>query len=495
VLRLTPSSTRRILISTALALLAVVVLVLANAFFVAVEFALVAVRRTRMQQLAAEGNRRAEQVLDRLNHLDTYIASTQLGITMASLGLGWVGEPALASLIEPVVAHLPFVADGSREVVTHTVAFIVTFSVITSLHIVVGEQVPKNMAIRRPEAMALFTAGPIHAFFVVFRPVIAALNRASDAILRLLGFAPTAGHTLVQSAEELKLSIDASREAGLVHETAHDIVDRAFTFTDMEARHVMVPRTEVTAIPVTAALEEIFELSAATGHVRLPVYEGDSDHIVGIVNVKRLLPVLYAECAERMAAGTTPVAPRFDVRSVMVDPLVIPETVPAADILNRLREAHTQIAVVIDEYGGTAGILTLEDLVESLVGDIQDELDPFATDSTVSADGSFMIDGLTTLVEAKDLHDLDLSAEEFAVETVGGFVFSSLGRPAQVGDEVAAPDGRMLRVEDLDGLRVARIRILLANSPSTDTSSVLHASAAREGEPVESRSGSGSYEP
>src|SRR5215210_4744991 len=189
----------------------VLALVFANGFFVAAEFAIVTVRKTRIDQMIAEGHRGARAVRRAVTDPDTYIAATQLGITMASLGLGWVGEPALASLIEPVFAHLPFIPESSRDVVRHTVAFVVTFSIITSLHIVVGEQVPKSMAIRRPEATALFSARPIHGFLIVFRPVIAALNYASNAILHLLGFEPTAGHTLVQSAEELKLSIDASR--------------------------------------------------------------------------------------------------------------------------------------------------------------------------------------------------------------------------------------------------------------------------------------------
>lgn len=434
-----------------------------------------AVRRTRIQQLATEGNQRAISVLHRLNHLDIYIAASQLGITMASLGLGWVGEPAFARLVEPVVHRLPLIPEGSRETATHTIAFIIAFGSITALHIVIGEQVPKTLAIRRPETMALFTAGPIHWFLTIFRPVIAFLSNASNLVLRLFGVEPTAGHMLVQSAEELKLSVDASREAGLVHKTAHDIVDRAFSFTDMDARHIMVPRTEVTAVPVTASIEDIFRIAAETGYVRLPVYERDSDHIVGIVNVKRLLPALYA--STHPTNGTSsPAMPPFDLRHVMSEPLAIPETVPATEILSLLRGAHTQIAVVIDEFGGTAGILTLEDLVESLVGEIQDEIEDYEPDPTVNADGSWVLDGLTTLNEAKDLFDLDLQDDDFDVETVGGFVFSSLGRPAEIGDEVETATGQTLVVEELDGLRVARVRVLPRASRRGETE--VEASAA-----------------
>ena len=462
---------RRIPISTALALVAVVLLVLANGFFVATEFALVSVRRTRVQQLASEGDRRARNVLDRLNHLDTYIAATQLGITISSLGLGWIGEPALATLIEPAFESLAFLPEGWRDGAKHTVAFAIAFSTITALHIVIGELAPKSLALQRPEATSLWVAGPIQVFLVVFRPVINGLNGIGNAVVRLVGIDPAAGHTLVQSAEELKLAVDASREAGLVEQTAHDLVDRAFTFTDLDVRHVMVPRTEVTAIPVAASLDDVLRTAAESAYTRLPVFEGDTDHIVGVINIKRLLPLLYrngemvppaiGENGRRFVVGNGLEAdpPAFDLRDYMAEPLAVPESVSASDLLNRLRTAHAQLAVVIDEYGGTAGIVTLEDLVESLVGEIEDEFEP-VEETGVEADGSLVLDGLTTLVEAREYHGLDLEQEELDVDTVGGYVFGVLGRPAAVGDEVAAPGGETLRVEELDGLRVARVRVL-----------------------------------
>jgi CBS domain containing-hemolysin-like protein len=444
-------------ISTALALVAVVLLVLANGFFVATEFALVSVRRTRMQQLAADGNRRADRVLDRLNHLDTYIAATQLGITLASLGLGWLGEPALAHLIEPGIAHLGFLPEAWREGAKHTAAFVIAFAIITALHIVFGELAPKSVALQRPDATSLWVAGPIKGFLVAFRPVITLLNGVGNAVVRLFGIEPAAGHALVQSADELQLAIDASREAGLVHQTAHDLVDRAFDFTDLRVRHVMVPRTEMTAVPVDASLDEVLGAAIASGHTRLPVYDGDSDHIVGLLNVKHLLPLLAARCA---APGGADGADRFDARALMGQPLAVPESVPAADLLARLRETSAHFALVVDEYGGTAGVVTLEDLVESLIGEIRDELDPPAAEARVEADGSVLLDGLTTLAEAGSEHGLALDADGLDVETVGGYVFGTLGRPAAIGDEVATPSGQRVRVEELDGLRVARVRVL-----------------------------------
>ena len=451
-------------ISTALSLFAVAVLVLLNGFFVATEFALVSVRRTRVQQLAAEGDRRATAVLDRLNHLDTYIAATQLGITIASLALGWLGEPAIGTLIEPVVHALP-IAIG--ETLSHTISIIIAFSIVTTLHIVIGELAPKSLALQRPEATSLFASGPIHLFLIVFRPFIVGLNWIGNAVVRLFGIEPAAGHALVQSAEELMLSIDASREAGLVEQAAHDIVDRAFSFTDLQARHVMVPRTEVTAVPIDATLDDVIRLAATTSYTRLPVFEGDNDHIVGILKIKRLLPLFLSQLDDQNATarsnGRGPARPQpsplFNVRDTMMEPTLMPETLPAAEVLTRMREQHVQMAVVIDEYGGTAGIVTLQDIVTHLIGRVREEEEAASGDG-LHPDGSLQLDGLTGVAELRERYDIDLESDEIDVETLGGYVFFALGRPAHIGDEVPAPSGEVLRVEEMDALRVARVRIL-----------------------------------
>jgi CBS domain containing-hemolysin-like protein len=441
-------------ISTWLALAAVLLLVLANGFFVATEFSLVAVRRTRVQHLASEGNRRARAVLGRLDHLDAYIAATQLGITISSLALGWIGEPALAHLIEPVIERLPGISEGRRDALSHTLGFALAFSIITALHIVLGELAPKSLALQRPEQTSLFTAGPIHWFYLAFRPAIAVLNGVGNAVVRLLGIEPAAGHERVQSAEELMLAIDASREAGLVDQAAHDLVDRAFLFTDLAVRHVMTPRTEMRAIPVEASLQDVLDLASDSGFTRLPVYEQDTDHIVGILNVKRLMPIL-AKLSEQRGATAS-----FSVRDQMREPLVVPEVTRASLVLARLRSAGAQMAVVVDEYGGTAGVVSLEDLVETLIGDVRDERDGAdSADDAVPPDAS-VLDGLTTLIEVRELFGLDLAGEDFGVETIGGYVFAKLGRPAHVGDEVIAPAGVTLRVEALDGLRIAAVRVM-----------------------------------
>jgi CBS domain containing-hemolysin-like protein len=432
---------------------------LANGFFVATEFALVAVRRTRIQQRVAEGDKRATGVLDLLTHLDTYIAATQLGITISSLALGWIGEPAVAHLLHPVIESLPFEIGSTT---THAISFIVAFSLVTALHIVIGELAPKSLALQRPEETSMAVSAWIHGFFVIFRPVIFALNWVGNQTVKLIGIQPASGHELVQSTEELMLSIDASREAGLVNQTAHDIVGRAFLFTDMQARHVMVPRTEVTALPLDATLDDVIDLASSSSFTRLPVYEGDNDHIVGIIKTKRLLPIFLEQLRHAQQNGVAP-APngraRFDIRDYMMEPMLVPETLAATEVLAQMRETHVQMAVVIDEYGGTAGIVTLQDIVTHLVGRIQDEEDVEGGQDGPDTNGVLHLDGLTGLVELKDQYFIDLQSEGYDVETLGGYVFFVLGRPGQVGDEVTSASGFTFVVEEMDGLRVARVSV------------------------------------
>src|SRR5215212_4240900 len=463
-----PATVRTPPISTPLALLAVVALVLANGFFVATAFSLVAVRRTRIQHLAAEGDKRAVSVLGRLDHLDAYIAATQLGITVASIALGWIGEPALAHLIEPVLEHLPGLSATQRTTLMHSVGFALAFAVITVLHIVFGELAPKSLALQRPEAISLRVAGPIHLFYLAFRPIIVLLNSVGNGVVRLLGIEPASGHERVQAAEELMLMVDASREAGLVDPASHAIVDRAFGFADLTVRQVMVPRTEMVAVPSTASLLDIMHRAAGSGHTRLPVYTGDADHLIGILNVKHLLSLL----AESVG-GTGP-SPEFALVEHLRPLFVVSEAMPAADVLERMRQERVQLAVVVDEYGGTAGIVSLEDLLEALVGEIWDERDPAASNG-LAPDGSVVLDGLTPLGELLDRYNLDVTAEGIDVETLGAYVFVRLGRVAQVGDEVPVCDHR-LRVEEVDGVRVARLRLV----PAPVDRGVAHDTAAGE---------------
>lgn len=430
-------------------------LVLANGFFVATEFALVSVRRTRIQQRASDGNRRAHQVLDELRDLDTYIATTQFGITIASLALGWLGEPAVASLVQPLLGSVHFIPEPSSGAVTHTISFILAFSFITTLNIVVGELAPKSIALQRAEQAALLAARPIHLFYLALRPAILILNSVGEAVVRMIGIELASGRQLAQSAEESRMAVDASRDAGLAKESVHELVGRALLFPDLEAQHAMVPRMGIAAVSITAGLDGVIQAAVSSGRSQLPVYEGDLDHIVGAINVKRLLPLLVAARSTSVAVNDQP----LQLRDLMTDVLAVPETSPASVLLPRMRDARTPMAILIDEYGGTAGLVTLVVLVESLVGDITDDLGAVSPNGLRTADGSFSLDGLTTLLEARKFYDLAFN-EEVEVETVGGYVFGRLGRPAVVGDEIETAGDHVPRVEEFDSLRVARIRVL-----------------------------------
>jgi putative hemolysin len=425
----------------AIGLVAVILLVLLNGFFVATEFALVAVRRSRIEQLVAEGNRVAQAVKGALDHLDTYIAATQLGITMASLALGWLGEPALAHLIEPLlVAILPgdWVLAGS-----HTVAIIVSFVIITALHIVLGELAPKGLALQRPEATALIVTVPLSIFLKIFKPFIFVLNGTGNLVLRLMGLPPSSGEENIHSVEELRYLVSSSRKAGLLESTEEEIVTRALNLGDMTAHSLMVPRTEMVSVPVDISREGLIDLVGREHHVRFPVYEDNNDNIVGIIH---LTDVHAWELSQ-------PDEP-FSIRGAMREPLFIPESAKADRLLSQMRAGRTHTAIVVDEYGGVAGMVTLQDLIERIVGDIP-EIDEESHPNIESLpDGSARVDGLTPLADLEAQFALKLDNVE--AETVGCYVLERLGHIPDVGEVLDIPPYK-LEVTEMDGPRVAEI--------------------------------------
>lgn len=446
-------------IGAGLGLVAIVGLVLANGFFVATEFAIVAVRRSRLEELVREGRPGARGARHIVEHLDAYIAACQLGITMTSLALGWLGEPALARLLEPPLAA---VAGRFAPAAAHGVAVGVAFAVITALHIVVGELAPKGLALQRPEGTALWVARPLQAFYAVFRWPIVGLNAVGNATLRLAGLEPAAGHEMVHSVEELRLLVRASREAGLVEESEARIASRAFRFADLTAGALMTPRTAIDGVPVTLPPDELLARAAASRHSRLIVYEGTLDNVLGVLRVRDLVG------AARAPGGPPP------LRTLLRPALTVPETKAADDLLEDMRAGTCQLAVVVDEYGGTAGIVTLGDLAEALIGPVGDEArQPVEARQPElprpEGDGSLLLDGLTRLDELEDLAGLVVGEEDRAqVETVGGLIMARLDRLPRVGDEVALGD-RRLRVEGLEGRRAALLRLLPPSAtPATD---------------------------
>jgi CBS domain containing-hemolysin-like protein len=450
--------------TSALGLAAVAALLLANGFFVAAEFAIVAVRRSRLEQLAAEGHASARAALHVVARLNTYIAACQLGITMASLLLGWVGEPALAHLIEPPLETL---IGRFAPAAAHGVAIAVALTLITSLHIIVGEQSPKGLALQRPEGTVLWIARPLQLFEVLFRWPTAVLNNLANGLLRLVGLEPTSGHEMVHSVEELRLLLTSSQRAGVVEASEARIASRAFSFADLTAGALMTPRTEVDAVPVDAGLSEVLRRAAASPHGRLPVYDRSLDNVVGVLHVRDLFKVVVDRLAVDRPA-------QVEVRRLLRPVMVVPESKPADDLLDDMRAARRHFAVVIDEYGGTAGIVTLRDLEEALVGPIEEEpatVDaPPAPPLVVSEpDGSMVVDGLMRLDECQEATGLRLEESDYeAAETLGGVVMARLGRIPELGDEVRI-DGRILRVEQLDGMRVAQLRLLPPPAPSGES--------------------------
>ena len=435
-----------------LGLLAVIVLVLANGFFVAAEFAIVAVRRSRLDQLEAEGRTGARLARQVVGSLDRYIAACQLGITMASLGLGWIGEPALARQLEPLLQPL---AGRFAWATAHGVAVTAAFVLITALHIVLGELAPKGLALQRPEGTTLWVARPLRWFYNVFRWPISLLNAVGNGVLRLFGMRPASGEDMVHSAEELRLLLQASRAAGEVEPSEARIANRAFQFADLSAGELLTPRTELDAVPVGITLPELLARAGSVTHSRLPVYEGSLDQIVGVLYLRDLFRIPLDP------AATT----AFDVRTLMRPIPTVPATKRADALLDEMRASRQQLAIVVDEYGGTAGLITLHDLVEGLVGRIDEEPPAAGTDRpaqprALEADGSQVFDGLTRLRDFEEATGIEVTDEERqAADTLGGLIMLKLGHLPRAGDEVEV-GGRQLRVERLRRRRVAEARLL-----------------------------------
>lgn len=423
----------------AIRLAAVLALVFANGFFVAAEFALVTVRKTRIDQLIAEGSSLARPIRRAITDPDSYIAATQLAITMSSLGLGWIGEPAVSSMIQPSLAIIPV---PLRAATSHSVAVALGFAFITTLHIVLGELAPKTIALQHAERTALIIGRPTEFFMRLFWPFIVMLNGTGRAVVRLLGLKPPSGSSLVHSEEELKMLVTASQEAGVIEEDEEQMLHRVFGFGNLSAGQVMLPRTEMTALPVRVTRRDLLgRLSQATQLV-IPVYGAHLDDIVGEVRMRDLLGVV---------AGPDET---IDLTPMLHEPLTVPETLKADDLLTDMRKRRTPLAIVIDEHGGTAGMVTFERLMERIVGEIGSADTAGLAAITVLTDGSAMIDGLALTTDVNVQFALQI--DEDLYDTIGGYVLGRLGRRPRLGDCVDVGK-RKIRVEALDGLRVARV--------------------------------------
>lgn len=438
---------------TLVRLLVLITLVLLNGFFVGAEFALVSVRRTRIEQLVKSGSTMARAVQRALNQLDAYIAATQLGITMVSLALGSIGESIIAPIFDPVFSL--FLPSQGALITSHVVSFIVSFALITFLTIVFGELVPKNLALQRTEQAALLLTPPLNVFLTIFKPIVLLLRWVGSLILRSLGLRSDLAHSNIHSVEELEIIVHSTREAGLLEEQQEHMVSGVFDFGERRASRVMTPRTELHAIPANISLSELVDEAANGVHSRLVVYDTDVDHILGMVHAKDVLRTIQLQLE---AVGKKQAPPEFDIHTILRKVPFFPESLPLDELMAELRRQRAQVAVMVDEFGGTAGIVTLEDLLEEIVGDVADEFDVAGETVVEQPDGSYLVDGLMAVDEVDERFVLGI--EEPFYDTIGGYVFGQLGRAATVGDEIQAPSGRWLRVAELDGLRVARVLIL-----------------------------------
>ncbi|MFC5564150.1 hemolysin family protein [Methylobacterium aerolatum] len=424
--------------ATGLGLLAVLALVLANGFFVAAEFALVAVRRSRVAELVVERRANAKALLSATDRLDAHLAATQLGITISSLALGWVGEPALAHLIEPALAWLPGLVSTA---VAHTVAVVLSFVVITSLHIVLGELAPKSLALQRSERTALAVIRPLGLFLILFRPAISFLNGLGNGVLRLCGLQPGHGEGSQYSTAELNLLVEASREAGLIREAQQEAVERIFKLGDRRVREIMTPRHEVEWIDLDAPHEEMLRAVRACSHAHVVVSRGGIDELVGVLRKQDLL--------DQILDGLAP-----DIATAMRAPNVIHEGMTVLAALESFQRSPLQLAAIVDEYGSLEGIVTQTDLLEAIAGDIPEPgEDPAVVERE---DGSLLIDGM---MPAEDAFERLAFADPPATDdftTLAGFIIYRLGRIPAEGDAIAAERWR-LEVVDMDGRRIDKV--------------------------------------
>jgi CBS domain containing-hemolysin-like protein len=425
---------------TALLLTAVVLLVLANGFFVAGEFALVRSRRSRLEELAGEGNAAARRVVHQIDDISEYLSACQFGITLASLGIGFLGEPAIAELLEDAFG------DSVSHSISLAISLTIAYFVTTALHITLGEQVPKIFSIVHPEAVAGRVGRPLQFFYVVFRPGVAALNSVSNGILRAIGVNPQAQLEEASSAEDLKLLIAQSAHGGVLDPGEAGMLSGVFHLHEQQGRQVMTPIPAVVTVDTSEDVQTALRRCVSSGHTRLLVTEnGNTDRIKGIVHANSLARILMNE------------GPDASIQPAVKDAPIVPETKPLDDLLADLQRERATMAVVVDEYGRTEGIVTVEDIVEEVVGEITDETDPAGGAVRRLANGDWFVRGHVPITDLID-YGIELEADSEAYNSVGGFVFGELGRLPKRGDMVRA-NGYSLRVEAVRENRVEAVRI------------------------------------
>ncbi|WP_201305492.1 hemolysin family protein [Paenibacillus puerhi] len=417
----------------------ILVLVLLNGFFVAAEFAFVKVRNSRIDTLAQSGNMSARFAQKITGNINAYLSACQLGITLTSLVLGWVGEPTISKVMEPILKDWLQLSPA----VVHIISFLIAFSLITAFHITLGEQFPKTYAIRQSEKVTLWTAAPMIIFYKLMYPFIWVLNGVSNWMLRLVGIEPTHEHESAHTEDEIRVLMKESHKSGFIDNTELTLFDNIFEFAETNAREIMIPRTEMGCLYANLSYAENLDIALNEMRTRYPVCDPDKDNIVGFLHIKDLMK----------ARGKL-----SDIRTIMRPITKVPDSMPISNLLKLMQRKKSQIALLIDEYGGTAGMVTIEDILEEIVGEIQDEFDPDQRPSVEKRDEhTFSIDGRMLIDEVNDQFGLELQSEDY--DTIGGWIYSQVEIPPKRGQSVMYDDAYEFIIEETDDLRISRLTV------------------------------------
>lgn len=415
-----------------------------NAFFVASEFALVSVRRTRVQKLADEGRGGAAAALRLLDDPTLFISAVQLGVTLASLALGWVGEPTIAELLSPLAVSIA--GEGSSAYLAHGAAVVVAFAIISFLHVVLGELVPKMFALERAESFAIIASRPLELFAKVFSPILWVLNYAGRLVGKSLGLTSNLDHTSIYTEDEIRQLIALSQEGGQINEEERTLINKVFEFSETTVKEAMIPRTEIVAIPVTSSLKEISAAFAESGFSRMPVYRGSLDEVAGVIHSKDL--VRYINRPKD-----------FDLSEILIKPYYVVDTARLEDVLRQMQREKFHFGFVVDEHGGVEGIITLEDLLEEIVGDISDEHDAEVDEQIEpQPDGSFLLDGGLAVRDLNRRLEMNVPVSD-GYTTIAGFLMSEAGQILGEGEMVPF-NGHTFRVEKVDKHRIKQVRMI-----------------------------------
>lgn len=422
----------------------IIILVGLNGFFVASEFSIVKIRQSRLDTLIKEGNSRAKYAKEVTEHLDAYLSVTQLGITIASLGLGWIGEPTVIKLLAPVFKLLSL-----PENVEHTIGFIVGFSVITAFHIVLGELVPKSLSIQKTEEIVLFVAWPLLVFHKMMYPAVWFMNHVANWILGLLGVEVASETEEAHNEKEIRLLMEESHKHGYIDKTELTYLDNVFDFADRKAGDIMVPRTDMVCLYLEDSFQENMKKICEEKLTRYPVCIEDKDHIIGFIHIKDILNAMSKEKEPDIARLTRKV-------------LFVPETLPVSKLLKTLQKKRAQLAILLDEYGGTQGMVTVEDILEEIVGEIQDEFDEERPEVEDKGNKTFSVDGKMLIEDVNETFELELDTEEY--DTIGGWLYNQVDLPARVGKTVET-EAAIFTIEEIDSMRIDRVGIKLIHEP------------------------------